>query len=143
MKRNRVLIETLASGLSAVALLATTVLGIMPSAGPEAKAQSGAGEAVGRPSLAAELPSKRSQFTKQFAMSDGSFTAVTYSMPAHYKKNGTWQEIDTTFVKYGKKSYKTKSTDLTIKAAKKAGSASSVFLKHGKYGLSFALKGKK
>lgn len=143
MKRNRILIERLASGLSAVALLATTVLGIMPSAGQEAKAQSGAGEAVGRLSLAAELPSKRSQFTKQFAMSDGSFTAVTYSMPAHYKKNGTWQEIDTTFAKSGKKSYKTKSTDLTIKAAKKAGSASTISLKRGKYGLSFALKGKK
>ncbi len=143
MKRNRTLIETLASGLSAIALLTTTVLGGIPSAGPEAKAQSGAGAAISRPSLAAELPSKRSQFTKQFAMSDGSFTAVTYSMPAHYKKNGTWREIDTTFVKSGKKSYKTKSTDLLIKAAKKAASTSTISLKRSKYTLSFALKGKK
>ncbi len=27
------------------------------------------------------------------------FTATTYSMPVHYKKNGTWREIDITLKK--------------------------------------------
>ena len=42
-----------------------------------------------------ERMEKRTKFTKQFALSDGSFLAVSYSMPAHYKKNGRWNEIDT------------------------------------------------
>ena len=35
-----------------------------------------------------ELTEKRNSFVKQFALSDGSFTAVAYSMPVHYKKKG-------------------------------------------------------
>ena len=61
-----------------------------------------------------ELINKRNRFLKQFALSDGSFTAVAYSMPVHYKKKGVWKEIDTTMKKVGKKKYQTKSTDLTI-----------------------------
>lgn len=90
-----------------------------------------------------ELAAKRSQFTKQFAMSDGSFNAVTYSMPVHYKKSGQWKEIDTTLKKSGKKNYKTKSTALTIKVSKKANRKSVISLKRGRNRLSVALKGKK
>ena len=62
-----------------------------------------------------ELTEKRNSFVKQFALSDGSFTAVAYSMPVHYKKKGVWKEINTTLVKSGKKQYKTKSTDFASK----------------------------
>ena len=48
-----------------------------------------------------ELTEKRNSFVKQFALSDGSFTAVAYSMPVHYKKKGVWKEINTTLVKSG------------------------------------------
>ena len=60
-------------------------------------------------SITGELTAKRDRFVKQFAMSDGSYTAVTYSMPVHYKepdgssKRGNWKEIDTTLVKSGRK----------------------------------------
>ena len=92
-----------------------------------------------------ELPAKRTKFVKQFSMSDGSYTAVTYSMPVHYKKSksGAWKEINTTLVKSGKKKYKTKATDLSIKVAKKANKKSVVSMKRGKTSLSIALKGKK
>ena len=93
--------------------------------------------------ITGELPSKRSKFVKQFAMSDGSYTAATYSMAVHYKKSGTWKEIDTTLVKSGKKNYKTKATDLSIKVSKKANKKSVVSMKRGKTSLSIALKGKK
>lgn len=66
-----------------------------------------------------ELTAKRSKFVKQFALSDGSFIAATYSMPIHYKKNGRWKEINTTLVKSGKSQYKTKATDLSIRVSKK------------------------
>ncbi len=99
--------------------------------------------------ITGELPAKRTKFVKQFAMSDGSYTAATYSMPVHYKepkgssKNGAWKEIDTTLVKSGKKKYKTKATDLSIKVSKKANKKSVVSMKRGKTSLSIALKGKK
>ena len=89
-----------------------------------------------------ELTEKRNRFVKEFAMSDGSFTAVTYSMPVHYKKNGKWKEINTTLKQYGKKSYKTKSTDLSIKVSKKSNEKSDVSLKRDSYKLSWALVGK-
>ncbi len=71
--------------------------------------------------------------------------AVTYSMPVHYKKSkgGNWKEIDTTLVKSGKKNYKTKATDLSIRVSKKANKKSIVSMKRGKSRLSLALKGKK
>lgn len=92
-----------------------------------------------------ELTAKRSRFVKQFAMSDGSYTAAAYSMPVHYKtsKSGKWKEINTTLVKSGKKKYKTKATDLSIKLSKKANKKSVVSMKRGKTSLSIALKGKK
>lgn len=97
----------------------------------------------GEVSAQKELIAKRTKFTKQFVLSDGSYTAVTYSMPVHYKKSGTWKEIDTTLVKSGKKKYKTKATDLSIKVSKKANKKSVVSMKRGKTSLSIALKGKK
>ena len=99
--------------------------------------------------ITGELPAKRNKFVKQFAMSDGSYTAATYSMPVHYKepkgssKSGTWKEIDTTLLQSGKKSYKTKATDLSMKVSKKANKKSVVSMKRGKTSLSIALKGKK
>ena len=92
--------------------------------------------------ITGEFTGKRNKFVKQFAMSDGSYTATTYSMPVHYKRSGKWKEIDTTLVKSGRKHYKTKATDLSIKVSKKANKKSVVSMKRGKTSLSIALKGK-
>lgn len=107
---------------------------------PTARAASGSQSGI---KIEKELTAKRSQFVKQFVRTDGSFTAVTYSMPVHYKKNGKWKEIDTTLIKSGKKNYKTKATDLSIKLSKKANKKSVVSLKRKKNSLSIALTGKK
>lgn len=96
----------------------------------------------GEASVLYERMDKRSKFTKQYVMSDGSFLANSYSMPVHYKKNGSWKEIDTTLIK-GKKNYKTKSTSLGITIAKKANSKAEITLKRGTSKLSLALMGKK
>lgn len=98
---------------------------------------------LNKAAITEELTAKRTRFTKQFALSDGSYTAVTYSMPVHYKRNGKWKEINTTLVKSGKKKYKTKATDLSIQVSKKANKKSLVSLKRGKTSLSLALQGKK
>lgn len=91
-----------------------------------------------------ELTKKRSRFTKQFMLSDGTFLASTYSMPVHYKKNGKWKEVDTTLRKTkNKKFYKTKSTSLEIKVARKANPKATLVLKRGNHSLSLAFVGKK
>ncbi|MCM1223570.1 MAG: DNRLRE domain-containing protein [Lachnospiraceae bacterium] len=97
----------------------------------------------GEAGITEEMTSRRTKFTKQYALSDGSFLANSYSMPVHYKKGGTWREIDTTLVKSGKKKYKTRSTGLRITAARKANKKAEITLKRGSYKLSFALQGKK
>lgn len=87
--------------------------------GKDAKAGTGTNTGTAQATVTEELTAKRSKFVKQFALSDGSFTATIYSMPIHYKKNGRWKEINTTLVKSGKTKYKTKATDLSIKVSKK------------------------
>lgn len=90
-----------------------------------------------------ELTEKRSTYVRQFAMTDGSYTAISYAMPVNYKKNGRWKAVNTTLKKTGKDAYTTKSTALSIKAAKKLNQKSVIALKRGSYSLSWALKDKK
>jgi len=85
-----------------------------PSAGPQDAVHDAAawGAAVGQeisddeegtetepPYVIGEDESVRESAFKQFRMSDGSFTAVSYGTDVHYKENGEWQEIDNTLTK--------------------------------------------
>lgn len=45
-----------------------------------------------------EIESKRTENTKHFRMSDGTFMAATYPEPVHYMVDGEWEEIDNTLV---------------------------------------------
>lgn len=131
------------SGTLVVVLVLTAFVGADFSTRKDAKAGTGTNTGTAQATVTEELTAKRSKFVKQFALSDGSFTATIYSMPIHYKKNGRWKEINTTLVKSGKTKYKTKATDLSIRVSKKANKKSVVSLKRGKTSLSIALKGKK
>lgn len=97
----------------------------------------------GEAAVQEELMAKRTKFTKQFVLSDGSFLANSYSMPVHYKKSGRWKEINTTLVKKNPTMYKTKTTSLGITVAKRANTKAEVIWKRGKSRLSLALQGKK
>lgn len=146
MRKNRVFRggKIAISGILAASLAISVLFGIDLSSEPEIRVDAACTNSVKvNASITGELTGKRNQFVKQFAMSDGSYTAATYSMPVHYQKNGAWKEIDTTLVKSGKKKYKTKATDLSIKVSKKANKKSVVSMKRGKTSLSIALKGKK
>lgn len=137
--------ETYKIGVVAIILLAVFVTSLFMYDVPQ---DTDAAEKVaeitrGEADITEELTSKRTKFTKQYVLSDGSFLANSYSMPVHYKKRGKWKEINTTLVKSGKKNYKTKSTDLRITVAKKANKKAEISVKRGSYKLSFALQGKK
>ncbi len=141
--------KTLVCILLSGAIILASITGAGPDAGQGQKADAASVNAASvapvavNAAITEELPAKRDKFTKQFAMSDGSYTAVTYSMPVHYIKGGSWNEIDTTLVKSGKKNYKTRATDLSVRVSAKADKKSVISMKRGKTGLSFALKGKK
>ena len=45
-----------------------------------------------------EIESERTENTKHFRLSDGSFIAATYPEPVHYMADGEWEEIDNTLV---------------------------------------------
>ena len=95
------------SGTLVVVLVLTAFVGADFSTRKDAKAGTGTNTGTAQATVTEELTAKRSKFVKQFALSDGSFTATIYSMPIHYKKNGRWKEINTTLVKSGKTKYKT------------------------------------
>lgn len=82
------------------ALIAVTVSGVGITPEKELKADAASANATTpikvNAAITGELTGKRTKFVKQFAMSDGSYTAAIYSMPVHYKKNGKWKEINTT-----------------------------------------------
>ena len=46
--------------------------------------------------VVAELTDKRTQYTKEFLLSNGLHMATVYADPVHYEKDGQWAEIDNT-----------------------------------------------
>lgn len=48
------------------------------------------------PEILNEMVEWRTESTKYFRNSDGSYTAAQYAYPIHYKENGEWKEIDNT-----------------------------------------------
>ena len=56
-------------------------------------------EEAKKPHIIAEMDSERSETTKTFRMSDGSYTLVTYDQPVHYEnEEGDYEEIDNTMI---------------------------------------------
>lgn len=46
--------------------------------------------------IVSEIVEDRTEYTKYFRMSDGSYMAAQYAKPVHYKENGEWKEYDYT-----------------------------------------------
>ena len=97
-----------------------------------------------------EYPEKRTETSKTFLMSDGTFLAASYDQPIHYKDNlGLWQDIDNTLSVTDAKAPET-SQRLTNKAGftsisieKVIKPKGSVILKTGKHSISWGLDGVK
>ena len=46
------------------------------------------------PKIIAEADDEREECVKHYINSDASFSAVSYLNPIHFKKNGTWNDIN-------------------------------------------------
>lgn len=53
---------------------------------------------IATPAIVSEKIALREQSAKHFLLSDGSYTAVVYDGPVHYKQGNTWIEIDNSLV---------------------------------------------
>ena len=62
------------------------------------------------PEVLNEMVEWRTESTKYFRNSDGSYTAAQYAYPIHYKSNGEWKEIDNTLTEQSSEG-KTSSSD--------------------------------
>ncbi|HJP96917.1 MAG TPA: PA14 domain-containing protein [Candidatus Saccharimonadales bacterium] len=75
---------------------ASTVLGLQNSTTSQSSPLQGA--TVARKFKAEELTDKRTADTATYRNTDGSYTTKKYSSPKFYKKDGSWQTIDTSLV---------------------------------------------
>ena len=90
-----------------------------------------------------EVKDRRTEFTKQFKLSNGLHLATVYAEPVHYEKDGQWQEIDNTL--------KTAGTGATARYTNTAGlwdvsfpqqlSGNAVSIEKDGYTLSFYMSG--
>ena len=46
--------------------------------------------------IVGEIVSARSEYSKEYLLSNGLHMAKVYSEPVHFEKDGTWEEIDNT-----------------------------------------------
>ncbi len=109
MKKRTYAMKIVAMLLSAAILVTEVPLDVLGAgakesaftANPEFTAEEAVAdeEEVQKPHIVAELDGERSETTKTFRMSDGSYTLVTYDQPVHYEtEEGVYEEIDNTMI---------------------------------------------
>lgn len=75
-------------------LLITQIIPISVLAEEYAEYTDSITETIEEPTVVAEVKSERTEYTKHFRMSDGTYIAATYPEPVHYEVNGKWVDID-------------------------------------------------
>ncbi len=95
-------------------------------------------EEVYEASILCEDPSKRNENKKEYLLSDGSYRAVVYPHPIHYKEDDEWADIDNTLkLDNSEGGYKNTSNDFEVTFAKKSDSKKLVEVKTDDFKLSW------
>ena len=90
--------------------------------------------------IVSEIPSKRTQYTKEFILSNGLHLAAVYPDAVHYEKGGEWAEIDNTLtLKNGK--YVNTAGIWNVSFPQQLSDSKSVTIEKDGYTLSFAMAG--
>jgi len=106
---------------------------IQPDTQPELTAKSDA-------HIVGEIPSKRTQYTKEFMLSNGLHLAVVYPDAVHYEADDGWEEIDNTLtLKNGK--YVNTAGVWNVRFPQQLSDSKSVTIEKDGYTLSFAMAG--
>ena len=113
-------------------------------------------EAEEQPKIIAEDISRRGEDTKHFQLSDGSYMAVQYASPVHFKSAEGWQEYDNTlsetdapeedqteklFRLFKDRDYVNQSADFSVRFSKKTNGKKLVRLEKDGYQLAWTYQG--
>ena len=104
-------------------------------------------EAVLRPSeetstqIVGEVSAKRTQYTKEFLLSNGLHLAAVYPDAVHYQKDGSWEEIDNTLTLGKDGTYGNAAGVWNVRFPGQLSRENSVSIEKDGYTLSFAMAG--
>ena len=93
--------------LLSVLLVLVMLVNMLPVSAFAATAETGSEttsatqEVAKEASIVAELSEKRTEYSKEFRLSNGLHMAVVYAEPVHFEKDGAWAEIDNTLKSVG------------------------------------------
>lgn len=86
-----------------------------------------------------EINEKREESSKTFLCEDGTYLAVTYSEPVHYKDAGVWKEVDNSLILDAKKNYSPRSSGYSIYLPESMSADKKIIAQNGDSTLSFSI----
>ena len=89
--------------------------------------------------IVAEIPDGRSEYSKEFLLSNGLHMATVYAEPVHYEKDGKWEDIDNTLVADLDGTYKNTAGPWEVSFPQSFGSSQSISVTKDGYTLSFGM----
>lgn len=89
--------------------------------------------------IVAEVPEGRSEYTKEFLLSNGLHMSTVYAEPVHYEKDGKWEDIDNTLVTTLDGTYKNTAGPWEVSFPQSFGSSQSISVTKDGYTLSFGM----
>ena len=91
--------------------------------------------------IVGEIVSARSEYSKEYLLSNGLHLAKVYSEPVHYEKDGAWEEIDNTLKRTTAGTYSNTAGLWNVQFPQKMGANAPVAITKDGYTLSFAMAG--
>ena len=92
------------------------------------------------PEILSEIESLRDKNIKHFRLSDGTYIAAQYTYPVHYRKNGSWEDIDNRLVTDASGAITNEASDVDIAFGIRASDDGMVRVSHGGYEVSMGMK---
>lgn len=89
--------------------------------------------------IVAEIPEGRSEYFKEFLLSNGLHMATVYADAVHYEKDGKWEDIDNTLVANLDGTYKNTAGPWEVSFPQSFGSGQSISISKDGYTLSFGM----
>ena len=91
--------------------------------------------------VVSELTDKRTQYTKEFLLSNGLHMATVYADPVHYEQDGKWAEIDNTLVAHSDGTLRNTAGAWNVSFPNQLSRSNSVTIEKDGYTLSFTMAG--
>ena len=91
--------------------------------------------------VVAEVAEKRTEYTKEFLLSNGLHMATVYADPIHYEKDGQWAEIDNTLVAKSDGTWRNTAGAWNVSFPNQLSRSNSISIEKDGYTVSFSMAG--